>query len=283
MTLCDKGILRPVKEQLNNLAKQFSLEPHGSSNWGEELIYVMGEKNGHYIPFKYLCKHMPQVQDVSDLQKQGYLFSSLEYLESADFAPWYKAQFGRKLSNKQAKDIGILYSPEQKDILEALTLSDKAFEIFKEQNVLMNGKNLPVQLGEWFAKSIFGLRQIKSSSQRGFDFYTNDKKRVEVKVHWNDFSSPKGVKIKKSLLELSDHAIVMYVSKNFMIRDILFLDSSYILRKLSGKGHTVFLKDGDVSKYFFSNSDKHFSKILDKQTMMRFSHPNFAMKLSDRI
>ena len=62
----------------------------------------------------------------------------------------------------------------------------------------MNGKNLPVQLGEWYAKAVLGLYQKKSSSQRGFDFFTDEGKKVEVTIHWQDQTSPKGVKLKKS-------------------------------------------------------------------------------------
>lgn len=272
-----------MKDDIFELARQFSSEPHGSTNFGEDGIFVMGEKNGHYVPFSYIKKHRPTIKRESDLQKGGFLFSSLDYLDQSDFFPWYKAQFGKKLTIKKSRDIGVLYYPNQGEILDAISIADKAFEVLKEQNVLMNGKNLPVQLGEWFAKSIFGLRQIKSSSQRGFDFYNNQEKRVEVKVHWNDFSSPKGVKIKKSLLELSDYIIVMYVSKNFMIRDILLLDSSFTLRKFDAKGHTVFLKDPDVGKYFFSFSDKHFDKVINKGMLMRFANPNLVMKLADRL
>lgn len=272
-----------VKKQVFNHARQFSSEPHGTTNYGEDSIYIMGEKNGHYVPLSYLIKHCDLVSDVSDLQREGFLFSSLHYLETSDFFPWYKSQFGRKLTIKKGKEVGVVYFPNQKEILNAITITDKAFEIFKEQNVLMNGKNLPIQLGEWYAKSIFGLRQIKSSSQRGFDFYDNFNKRVEVTVHWNDFSSPKGVKVKKSLLELSDYSIVMYVSKNFMIRDILLLDSNYILRKFEAKGHTIFLKDEDVSKYFFSVSSKHFDKVINKMMLMKFASPTLVMKLADRL
>ena len=50
----------------------------------------------------------------------------------------------------------------------------------RKEQIILNGKNLPIQLGEWYAKNIFGLRQEKSSSQRGFDFYLGEN-RIEVK------------------------------------------------------------------------------------------------------
>lgn len=283
MWLSTQGIVTFVKDTIFDLVRKFSGETHGSSNLADENIFVMGGKSGEYMPLSYAKKHLKNIKTEADLQKEGFLFSSLDYLESGDFFTWYKDQFGKKLSIKQSREVGVLYHPNQRDILEAISIADRAFEILKNQHVLMNGKNLPVQLGEWFAKSIFGLRQIKSSSQRGFDFYTNDMKRVEVKVHWNDFSSPKGVKLKKSYLELSDYAIVMYISKNLMIRDILFLDSNYILRKFGVKGHTIFLKDSEVSHYFFSVSDKHFERMVNKNMLMRFANTNLVMKLSDSI
>ena len=56
-------------------------------------------------------------------------------------------------------------------------------------------------------------------------------------MHWSDASSPKGVKVKKSLVDLSDYLIVVYIANNFMIRELCFLDSSFVPRKFSGKGH----------------------------------------------
>ena len=131
-------------------------------------------------------------------------------------------------------------------ILDQIEIVNKCYEILGQQQILLNGKNLPTQLGEWYAKCIFGLKQVKSTSQRGFDFVAQDGKRVEVQVEWSDVSSPKGVKIKKTLVDLSDYCIIIYVAKNFMIREVCFLDSEYVSRKFSNKGHTLFLKDTDV-------------------------------------
>ncbi|MEX0797950.1 MAG: hypothetical protein WD025_00805, partial [Bacteriovoracaceae bacterium] len=136
---------------------------------------------------------------------------------------------------------------------------------------------------EWYAKSIFGLQQRKSASQRGFDFYMEGDKKTEVQVHWQDITSPKGVKLKKSLVEMSDYVVIMYIAKNFMIRDILLLDSSFVIRKFGGKGHTLFLKDQDVSGYFFSKSDKHYSKIVNKTALLKFATPKFAMKIDEKM
>jgi hypothetical protein len=181
------------------------------------------------------------------------------------------------------KNLCILHLPDQKSIFDTVEVVHQTFQILKDHKVLMNGKNLPIQLGEWYSKIIFGLHQIKSSSQRGFDFKTEEGKVVEVKVHWHDSTSPKGVKIKKSLAELSDYCIIMYVAKNFTIRDILFLDSEFILRKFDTKGHTIFLKDQDVAGYFFSKSDKHFDKVVNKTALLKFASPTLAMRLEDRL
>jgi enoyl-[acyl-carrier-protein] reductase (NADH) len=108
-------------------------------------------------------------------------------------------------------------------------------------------------------------------------------KRVEIQVEWSDASSPKGVKIKKTLVDLSDYCIIIYVAKNFMIREVCFLDSEYISRKFSNKGHTIFLKDSDVSSYFFSKSSKHFDKIINPITFLKYASPNLAMKLSEKL
>ena len=48
---------------------------------------------------------------------------------------------------------------------------------------------------------------------------------------------------------------------NFKIREICILDSDFIIRKISGKGHTIFLKDVDIAQYFFSKSSKHIGKV----------------------
>jgi hypothetical protein len=103
-----------------------------------------------------------------------------------------------------------------------------------------------------------------------------------VKIHWQDMTSPKGVKLKRSLIEMSDYTVVMYVSKNFTIRDILLLDSDFVIRKFAGKGHTIFLKDSDIMTYFFSRSSKHYDKIVNNKALMQFSSADLAVKIDDR-
>jgi len=272
-----------LKDKVFELSQKFSGTTHGSSDYDKDTIFVQGGSDREYVPFSFLQKEMPEIDGINKLKTEGFVFSSYDFLEINEFDHWYLNQFNKRLSSKIMKNIGILHLPDQKAIFDTVEVVHQTFQILKEHKVLMNGKNLPIQLGEWYSKIIFGLHQIKSSSQRGFDFKTENGSTVEVKVHWHDATSPKGVKIKKSLAELSDFCIIMYIAKNFTIRDILFLDSEFILRKFDTKGHTIFLKDQDVAGYFFSKSDKHFDKVVNKTALLKFASPMLAVKLEDRL
>ncbi|MBT3586771.1 MAG: hypothetical protein HN509_17805 [Halobacteriovoraceae bacterium] len=261
---------------------EFSKETHGSTDYDSDTIFVMGQERDQFAPLKYLQKKLDSVEDPKSLFKKGFVFDSLDLKGGIRFDQWFEHQFGKKLKRSVAKTISILHEPNSKEILTAIEAVNKNYEILRTQQIIMNGKNLPVQMGEWYAKCIFGLHQVKSTSQRGFDFMLNDK-IIEVKIHWADTSSPKGVKIRKSLLELSDHAIIVYVARNFMIREICFLDSDFILRKFAAKGHTIFLKDTDVSQYFFTKSDKHFNKVVNSSALLRFASPQLAMRLEENF
>ena len=85
------------------------------------------------------------------------------------------------------------------------------------------------------------------------------------------------------VMKTTHFCIIIYIAKNFTIRDILFLDSEFILRKFDTKGHTIFLKDQDVASYFFSRSDKHFDKVVNKMALLKFATPALAIKLEDRM
>jgi hypothetical protein len=272
-----------VIEKINKVVEEFSSTTHGSSDLSSESVFVMGANHETYAPLALVSKEISDIENVRALQTLGYVHSSLDYLGEKNFDSWYKKAFNKKLSQKARKDISIIHLPDVMKVHEAVEIVTQVYDILKDHKILINGKNLPVQLGEWYAKLVFGLKQVKSSSQRGFDFHFSDGKKVEVKIHWHDITSPKGVKLKKSLVELSDYTIVIYMAKNFMIRDVLFLDSDFIMRKFAGKGHTIFLKDGDVGNYFFSSSDKHYSKIVNSSLLLKFASPNFAMKLDEKI
>lgn len=267
-------------EDLKAKIKEFNQETHGSSDYDGDKVYVMGESSNEFAPLSYLSKKLGGIKDETQLLAHGYVSDSYDLFSDSHFPDWYEKQFGYKLKRSLARSVDIFHRPHSKEIFDAIEQVNRSYEILRENNIIMNGKNLPVQLGEWFAKTIFGLRQVKSASQRGFDFYLKDK-RVEVKVHWADTSSPKGVKLRKSLVDLADYCIIMYVARNFMIREICFLDSDFVTRKFGSKGHTLFLKDPDVSTYFFSKSSKHLDKVVNKTALLKYSSPIFSMKLAE--
>lgn len=272
-----------MKDIINQHASEFTSQKHGNTDYDKDEVFIMGKNSNEFVPLNYLKKKVETVKKVDDLLAHGYTYSSSDFLDLPDFSNWFSAQFSKKLLTKDSKNIGILHWPDQKAIFDAVELVDKCYRSLRDNHIINNGKNFPVQLGEWYAKVIFGLRQIKSTSQRGFDFALGDGKKVEVKIHWNDQSSPKGVKLKKTLVDLSDYVIVMYVARNLMIRDILMLDSDYVLRKFNEKGHTIFLKDIEIANYFFSKSGKQLSYVMNKSALMRFSNPNLAMKLTEYL
>lgn len=263
-------------------AKEFSKETHGSTDYGKDTYYIMGESEQDYVPLRYLIKKEDTIQGLDDLTNLGITYSSFDHSEQDIFKSWYEKQFQRKLLVKDRRNIRILYFPDHLEIFNSLEIIQQKYDILRKAHILLNGKNFPVQIGEWYAKAIFGLVQVKSSSQRGFDFEMSDK-LVEVKVHWSDQASQKGVKIKRSALDLAENIILVYITTNFLIRDICFLDSSFIKRKFSGKGHAVFLKDIDIQSYFFSKSTKHLSKVSNKTALMKFASPTLAMKLAEEL
>lgn len=266
-------------DELFEEIKEFSKETHGSSNYYSDEIFVMGHDFENFAPLKYLQKKFEKITGVESLLKQGFAFESYDFTFSKNFSDWYERQFSRKLVKDIVKKTKIVYFPDNKVIFDALAKVNASYEILRNEKILLNGKNMPTQLGEWYAKCIFGLQQLKSTSQRGFDFYFDDN-RVEVNIDWGDQTSPKGVKVKKTLLELSKYCIVIYVARNLMIREICLLDSDFVLRKFSLKGHTIFLKDSDISTYFFGKSDKHLSKVRNPTALLTFASPAFAMKMA---
>ncbi len=266
---------------ITELVEEFSKGVHGNTDYYKDTIFIVGDDKENFAPLSYIEKNTESIT-LRDLQRDGYVLESLEIAEVENFKLWFEKQFSRKLTRKIQRAISVLHRPDTKMIFDTIEMVNKCYEILRNTKILLNSEKLPVQLGEWYCKSIFGLNQKKSASQRGFDFYYDDK-RVEVKVHWGDISSPKGVKIRKSLVELSDYTVVIYLGLNLMIREICFLDSSYVLRKFSGKGHTLFLKDCDMQPYFFTRSDKHYDKVVNKKALLRFGNPTFAMKVAEKI
>lgn len=270
-----------IETNVSKLVEEFSKGVHGNTDYYKDPIFIVGVDKENFAPLGFLNKSLDEIT-LNSLQKDGYVLESLELTEIASFKPWYEKQFSRKLTRKSQREISILHRPDTKMIFDTIETVNKCYEVLRNTKILLNSEKLPVQVGEWYCKSIFGLNQMKSSSQRGFDFYFDDK-RVEVKVHWGDISSPKGVKLRKSLVELSDYTVIIYVGLNLMIREICFLDSDYVIRKFSGKGHTLFLKDSEMTPYFFTRSDKHYDKVINKSALLRFCNPTFAMKVAEKL
>ncbi len=263
--------------------EEFSKNTHGSSNYDKDEIYLIGEKTGEFAPLSYIQKKFPEFKEINNLIAMGFIYQCLDMQSDEElFLKWYEKQFSQKLSRILVKKIYLLEKTKQKDIFDSVAAIHGHYEVLRQTNILLNGKNLPVQLGEWYARCIFGLKFIKSSSQRGFDLFFEGK-RTEVKVHWSDIPTPKGVKIKKSLVLLSDYTIILYLARNFMIREICFLDSEFVVRKFSDKGHTIFLKDNDISTYFFSKSDKQLERVKNPSALLKFSTPTMAMNLAEKF
>lgn len=267
-------------DKINDAVVAFNTTTHGSSDYFQDDVYVMLNETT-YAPISYLKKKVEGFT-AEKLIESGYIYDSYELIGVEQFQDWYEKQFARKLKRIQAKKVLFLHLPDNKKIFGVIETVNASYETLREQRILFNGKNLPIQLGEWYAKCIFGLMQEKSTSQRGFDFLLGGKV-VEVKVQWGDATSPKGIKLKKALVDLSDFVIIIYIARNLMIREVCFLDSSYVSRKFSGKGHTVFLKDSDISSYFFSKSAKHKDKVVNSNSLMKYSLPSFAMKLTENF
>ncbi|MCY4644430.1 MAG: hypothetical protein OXB88_07410 [Bacteriovoracales bacterium] len=268
-------------ENIFESARNFSQSSHQHSIYGKDDTYIKGRGKEDYIPLSFLKEKIKSL-DSNELLKAGFIFSSYRLGDGDPFSNWYLSQFGKKPSQSLLKKLSILYIPDHKVIFDTVGIVSQCYEILQDHHVVINNKNLPTQMGEWYAKSIFGLKQVMSTSQRGFDFFIGDK-HIEVKVHWGDRSSPKGVKIRKSLVRLSDFVIIMYVAKNFTIREICFLDSDFVERKFHGKSHVLFLKNQDISSYFFSKSSKHFDKIVNRSSLMKFASPLFAMRLDEQV
>ena len=250
------------------------------SQYREERIFIKGKNPGQYAPLKFLSKKIENLGGVDGILKTGMVYNSLEAFLDNSFADWYEKCFSQKPTPKIVRDISILHEPNVKTLVESMEWINKSYCALREEHIITNGKNLPVQIGEWYAKCIFGLEQKKSTSQRGFDFFLRNSK-VEAKVHWSERPLVKGLKVKKSLVDLSEYTVIIYLAKDLKIQEICFLDSVFIMRKFASKGHTIFLKNEGISNYFFSRSSKHIDKVVNRPLLVRFSSPHFAMQISE--
>lgn len=267
-------------ELLKNII-DYNSKKHGGSDHSNCLDYVVDKTKNQFIPLKFLFSKKI-LKDEKQLFSLGYVQVALETYGEDLFKTWFEDQYSKKCSLEQARKISIYYIPNMNDIFSSVEKISRCYNDFRENLILNNRKKLPVQLGEWLCKSIFALKQEKTSSQRGFDFF-KDGKRVEVIIHWGDRSNPKGIKLKKSLVSLSEYTIIMLISDSLLIRDICFLDSEFILRKFPTKGHTIFLKELEVGSYYFSKSTKNLPKVVQSGTLLRFCTPKLATYLADKF
>ena len=265
-----------MKEKLQKYIQDYNTKKHGNSDHFKQHQYVVSE--GDYAPLSVFFKN--ENMNLDDVLNLGYAHSSIEVFPNESFEKWYKGQYSKDISPSLRKKIAVYYPPKQLEIFNAVEKISECYKVFRDHDVLINRKKLPVQLGEWYAKIIFGLEQNKSTSQRGFDFYL-DGKRIEVQVSWGDKSNIKGIKFRKSLVEMSEYCILVFLSDNLMVRDICFLDSEFVLRKFGSKGHFIFLKEMEIRQYNFSQSNKQQDKVKNIPAMLRFAGPVFAMRASE--
>ena len=267
-------------ELLKNII-DYNSKRHGGSDHSSCLDYIVDKSKDQFIPLKFLISKKI-LQRESQLFRMGYVQVAIETYGEDAFKNWFEQQYSKKCPPDQLKKISIYYIPSMNEIFSSVEKISNCYADFRDNLILNNRKKLPVQLGEWLCKSIFGLKQEKTPSQRGFDFF-KEGKRVEVIIHWGDRSNPKGIKLKKSLVTLSKYTIIMLISDNLLIRDICFLDSDFILRKFPTKGHTIFLKELEVSQYYFSKSTKNLAQVAQSGTLLRFCTPRLATYLADKF
>jgi hypothetical protein len=66
-----------VKNYVNESARDFSGQTHGSSDYWQESIYVCGDKENEFIPLSVLIKNNEELKDIKSLQNVGYAISPL--------------------------------------------------------------------------------------------------------------------------------------------------------------------------------------------------------------
>ena len=266
-----------MRVNILDVITQYNKKKHGDSDHSKSEIFVAS--NSQFVPLSFL-KGKKAISSLADLGKQGFVHTTLEIFGDEQFKPWFENQYSKKLTASTSKNIGIYYAPNANEIFDAVEKISECYQTLKENFILLNGKKLPVQFGEWMTKVIFGLHQERSTAQRGFDFKL-DGQQVEVFVSWGDRSNPKGVKLKKSAMNLCEKVVIMYLSDDLKIRDLCLLDSSYILRKFGGKGHTIFLKEKEIQQYLFSQSSKNFKVVVQPSFLLRYATPMLAANISE--
>ena len=116
-----------MKNYVNESARDFSGQTHGSSDYWQDNVYVCGDKENEFIPLSMLVKNNENIEDIRSLQNIGYAISSLTYLELTEFDDWYNNVFNRKLSQKLKKTVNIVHLPDMKEIFKAVEIVDQVF------------------------------------------------------------------------------------------------------------------------------------------------------------
>ena len=113
-----------------------------------------------------------ELTGLNDVLRYGFVCESLELIEREEFHNWFEktavlSKIKTYSSSQNTNCFQYLRIPKSS------MLSKRFIEDMKYLKIMLSfsmAKISLVQLGEWYAKCIFGLRQTKSTSQRGFDF-----------------------------------------------------------------------------------------------------------------
>ena len=238
---------------------------------GDGDVFVQCPKgSSRYAPFRALS-----CTDWCELLKIGYVCESHCLERFTDFQNWFEERY-----QCPVKGVYLLTIPQDTKVHNAAAMLMKAHQMLMGDCIVFNTKDIPVQIAEWYAKSIFGLVQCSSHCQRGFRFYRRDI-AVEVKVAWGEETSVRGVKIEKRALARSEYCIIIYLADSFMIQDICIMDAKFILKKWENKGEFVFLREEQISKYFFSRSSLHKKAVQNVSRLLQFSTPTFAKRMAE--
>jgi hypothetical protein len=264
----------------SDITELISLYSSGSHGISKEKIFVANPSKNEFAPLGLILKKIDGLHEVEDLVRIGYSYLSIEIDDYPAFNEWFFKQFSLKLTGKLKKDLYVLYPSDDQIVLNTLSKMDFLYQILHKEKVLLNNKHLTTQLGEWYARAIFGIIPKKSISVRGFDFFLENIP-VEIKVAWPEKTSPKGIRILKSSMENSTFLIIIYLTRNFLIRDILFLDSKQYLFNLDVRGETIFVKESSIKKFLFSKSDYFFDRVVNSNALLKFATPTLAIKLGN--
>ena len=105
-----------VLEQISEFCK----EPHGSTNYGKDDVYVQGKSTDEFAPLSFLVKKIEGLEKERDLLKSGFIYNSYDVDEDPKFATWYKGQFAKNMPSSLKKKSVVLYIPEHKNILDCI-------------------------------------------------------------------------------------------------------------------------------------------------------------------